>query len=32
MIIMGGEHVIAYPKFFAYYEQDMVKFIIFILL
>jgi hypothetical protein len=29
MIIMGVEHVIAFPNLFTYYEQDMVKSIIF---
>jgi hypothetical protein len=29
MIVMGVKHVITFPKFFTYYEQDMVKSIIF---
>ncbi len=29
MIVMGVEHVIAFPKFFTYYEQDMAKSITF---
>jgi len=29
MTIMGVDHVIAFPKFFNYYEQDMVRSIIF---
>ncbi len=29
MTIMGVEHVIAFPDFFTYYEQDMVRSIIF---
>jgi hypothetical protein len=29
MITMGVEHVIAFPNLFTYYEQDMVKYIIF---
>jgi hypothetical protein len=29
MIVMGVEHVIAFPNLFTYYEQDMVKSIIF---
>ncbi len=28
MIIMGVEHVIAFPNLFTYYEQDMAKSII----
>jgi hypothetical protein len=29
MIVMGVEHVIAFPNLFIYCEQDMVKSIIF---
>jgi hypothetical protein len=29
MIVMGVEHVIAFSNLFIYYEQDMVKSIIF---
>jgi hypothetical protein len=29
MIVMGVEHVIAFPNLFTYYEQDMGKSIIF---
>jgi hypothetical protein len=29
MIVMGVEHVVAFPNLSTYYEQDMAKFIIF---
>ncbi len=29
MIVMGAEHVMAFPNLFTYYEQDMAKSIIF---
>jgi hypothetical protein len=30
MIGLGAEYVVAYPNLFNHYEQDMVKFIIFL--